>query len=97
MRPTVTRIVEPAQSGPEWRARYRVEGGELAPAWASAVRPGNVAWCEISVYPDGVVGSYGGEVWPSAWPELFELRGPGTAQLPKWTVITDVFRALVGA
>lgn len=50
--------------------RFRLEGGTLRQDFAETLRPGHVAWCEITVYGDHL-GSYGGEVWPMAWPELF--------------------------
>lgn len=50
---------------------YRVSGGEVASGWEP--REGREAWCEFSVW-DGSdrLGTYGGEVWPTAWPDLFE-------------------------
>lgn len=63
--------------GDRLRARLRVEGGDLAPAWASTLRDGRTPWCEVTVYLDeegGSVGSFRGEVWPGAWPELFDCR-----------------------
>lgn len=63
----------------EYRTRYRIEGGDLSGTWTA--RPGRVAWCEIMVSwepprgsnrPRDTVGSYGGEVWPTAWGRLFE-------------------------
>jgi len=47
---------------------FRVEGGTVAPSWTP--RPGKTPWCEISVRGD-FLSSYGGEVWPTAWPDLF--------------------------
>ena len=75
--PTITLLdAHGAAYGEPGRTRrcYRLEGGALAPQWAAEVREGEVAWCEISVWGDGDerhVGSYGGEVWPTAWPQLF--------------------------
>lgn len=65
--PTITVI-----SMDSYGARYRVEGGELAPDWAKTLRDGKTAWCEVSI-PEGrtCLSSYGGEVWPLAWPTLF--------------------------
>lgn len=80
--PTITLLSECGAARGEpglTNRRYRIEGGNLTPEWAKMVRPGNVAWCEISVWGDGAdrsVGSYGGEVWPTAWPHLFLLKGP---------------------
>lgn len=58
-----------------WSSRYRLEGGTLAPDWAKSLRPGKVAWCEITVHDDGrhIVSGFGGEVWPAAWPALFTV------------------------
>lgn len=89
--PTITRLhgIGPA-------VRYRLEGGDLAPEWRS--RAGRIAWCEISVWPDsGNVASYGGEVWPTAWPELFQAL-PSSAQLGSGGVaITEIGRQLLAA
>jgi hypothetical protein len=73
-RPTVTVVRE---------GRYRFEGGTLRDDWAKVLKPGRTPWCEITV-ADGSGGnpwvcSYGGEVWPMAWPELFTLADCGTA------------------
>ncbi len=85
--PTITRIK--SIGGDE---RYRLEGGDLAPDWAASLRPDRVAWCEISIR-DGsdYIGSFGGEVWPAAWPSLFEC-GKGTAQTGPWTRVTPAGR-----
>lgn len=65
--PTITLI----DTWPGHRSRYRIEGGTLGNGWEA--RPGKAAWCEFSVWHGGdVLGCYGGEVWPTAWPELFE-------------------------
>lgn len=50
--------------------RFKLVGGELAEEWAKNVRPGAVPWCVVKVSGNQVV-SYGGEVWPCAWPSLF--------------------------
>jgi hypothetical protein len=76
--PTITLLEDHGGTGVTHR-RYRIEGGEPVPEWAKMVRAGQVAWCEISVWGDGEgrsVGSYGGEVWPTAWPHLFAEKGP---------------------
>lgn len=57
-------------------ARFRIVGGSLANGWTA--REGKEAWCEVTVHADGHVGAFGGEVWPSAWPLLFESL-PSTA------------------
>ncbi len=61
-------------------ARLRIEGGILAEGWAP--RPGHAAWCNMVVHlsedgESGGVRSFGGEVWPAAWPHLFAV-GPRT-------------------
>jgi hypothetical protein len=74
------------------RSRYRIEGGTLDGAWAEFVRPGLPVWCEIVVYDgDPRIVSYGGYVWPTAWPALF-----GSHVLAVW--LTDAgLEALRGA
>lgn len=54
---------------------YRVDGGTVAPVW----RRGNARpWMEFSVWNDDLkVSSYGGEVWPGAYPDYF-TTGPQT-------------------
>ena len=74
--PEVTRI--PDLEAPNRVGRYRIVGGSLAAGWKA--RDGREAWCEITVYQHGdelTLGSFGGEVWPAAWPALFVV-GPRT-------------------
>jgi hypothetical protein len=48
--------------------KFRLEGGTTAQGWYR----GNPPWCEMKVsFSTGQVYSYGGEVWPMAWPWLF--------------------------
>lgn len=59
--------------------RYRICGEPENKTWT--VREGREPWCEITVseeaYSDGkltgrlLVTAFGGEVWPSAWPSMF--------------------------
>jgi hypothetical protein len=86
------------------RHRFRIEGGTLRADWQDALdkRPGP-AWCEITVWEEDSgalsahVGSYGGSVWPTAWPDLFQPI-PGTVQYGSGGVrITDAGRALLVA
>jgi hypothetical protein len=70
--PTVSAYVH----GPEDTSRrFRLEGGTLAEGWEP--REGRRAWCELTVSTKrGAEGrlyvtTYGGEVWPGAWPHLF--------------------------
>jgi hypothetical protein len=61
--------------------RYRLEGGDLHEDWQKSLRPGESIWCEVSIWFDGDhIGSYGGTVWPLAWPAWFEGL-PSSAQL----------------
>lgn len=74
--PTVTVIERyewTSDGKPYVNTRYRIEGGETGNGWKA--RPGEVAWCEISMGADEDerVGGYGGEVWPTAWPALFAV------------------------
>jgi hypothetical protein len=80
------------------RSRYRVIGGIIAGDWAKYARPGIPAWCEITVYDgDPRIASYGGEVWPMAWPELFDASR-GSAQTGPQTWLTEAgLKALAGA
>lgn len=72
MEPTVTRIRRIEQTGCR---HYRLEGGTLRQDWQDSLRPGDTAWCEVSIWTGPkhppFLGSYGGTVWPSAWPALF--------------------------
>lgn len=53
------------------RMRYRIEGGQIDPEWMP--RDGAPWWCEFTIYgDDDQLASYGGTVWPLAWPALFE-------------------------
>jgi hypothetical protein len=79
--------------------RYRVEGGEVTPEWSEGLgrhrgafpgcqTPDGVPWCEFTIWYSGnQLGSYGGAVWPSAWPHLFESHS-GTAQSGPFTLAT---------
>lgn len=66
--PSIVRLPSPIGCG----FRYRITGAPTSPAWASTVRPGREPWCEITTWDHVTLGSYGGELWPMAWPELFE-------------------------
>ncbi len=71
-----------------WRS-LRIEGGTITPEWeatskcascgaSTATRP----WCEFTLWlnKDGKIdprlGSFGGSVWPAAWPEIFHVGPP---------------------
>lgn len=77
--------------------RFQLVGGTLAEGWAA--RPGREAWCEIVVHHRSGerpwVGSYGGEVWPTAWPELFEAIPSSAAGGSGGVRITDQGIALL--
>ena len=71
--PTVT-LVDTTITG---RKEFRIEGGDLANGWHA--RPGNIAWCNFSIYNGGeYICSYGGEVWLGAWPSLFQKLPDGS-------------------
>jgi len=72
--------------------RYLFVGGDMADRWQPT--DGRVAWCEMTIYDDRHVGSFGGEVWPPAWPHLFESAKP-TAQVPCCITATDECRKLL--
>lgn len=81
--------------------RFRIEGGDVAPDWAESharyvERGGEPAvYCDISVWFYGnTVGSYGGTVWPGAWPELFDCQR-GTAQSGPQTFIREAGLRLI--
>lgn len=78
--------------------RFRIEGGALRADWSrshtkhierqqAADRPVSIEpWCEVSVDIDGgVIGSFGGTVWPAAWADLFIVKrdGPFSASYTK--------------
>lgn len=88
---SVPRITLISRSDSLGRSTYRLDGGTVAAGW---LRPGKEAWCEVTLYDvcrreDGwYLTSFGGEVWPAAWPALFE-SGRGTAQTGPWTRLTS--------
>lgn len=51
---------------------YLIQGAPTNPEWLKNlhVLPGE-AWCEVTIARDGWISSFGGEVWPGAWPEFF--------------------------
>lgn len=74
---------------------YRIVGEPTSHNWriAAKFKP---AWCEFTIYNDGdQLSSYGGEVWPSAWPELFTAL-PSSVQGGSGRIkITDACRVLL--
>ncbi len=86
------------------REEWTITGGEIAPAWRRTddARERAVGWEPSSRFTlyviDGEIdvrlASYGGVVWPTAWPELFQAIRQGTNQAA--VEITDtglMFRA----
>lgn len=101
--PTVTTV--PGKSHDFVRC-YRFAGGDLAPEWADSITrrgEGRTAWCEVSVWigqdgqPDSRVGSYGGSVWPTAWPDLFESVPSSASGGSAGILLTEAGRALIRA
>jgi hypothetical protein len=93
MLPSVIRV--PSSGSKTGCKRYRLEGGTIADSW-KAKEDG--AWCEVSIWSDGPeLSSYGGQVWPMAWPALFEAL-PSSAQLGSGRVqLTDLGREVFAA
>lgn len=66
---------------------FEIRGGDVAPEWAAMLRPPAAPWCTVTVWDEEPqIGGYGGEVWPSAWPELFRFEGPRGREA---TMLTD--------
>ncbi len=77
----------------EHNTLFRIEGGDIAPEW----NPRGVPWCQFTVYHgDDRIASYGGEVWPMAWPALFEAV-QGNAHVGNGVRLTAAGRAAVEA
>lgn len=74
------------------KRRYRIVGAPESSKWT--VRPGQEPWCEVSLSADGTVLTYGGELWPSAWPSLFTV-GPRTIY-GQLTTVTAKFLDMIG-
>jgi len=76
----------------------RLEGGDISPEWAETLRKEKFAWCDIGVYcidsRGPIVSSFCGEVWPGAWPHLFEF-GPRTTQGQLTTVKEGFLKNLI--
>ena len=73
------------------RLRVRLVGGDIASEWAPRVP--RLPWCDLTLLlrqgrlTETSIASFGGEVWPAAWPELFTSHR-GTAQTGSYTLIT---------
>jgi hypothetical protein len=93
--PKVSLLPAPSIPG---RYEFHVEGGTIDPAWT--VRPGKTAWCRVTIWVDAhgelEVGSFGGEIWPSAWPQLFQSRDPRALNVTygSWPKLTDIAKQL---
>lgn len=97
MNPTI----EAKKSAGVTRHEFTLTGGTLAGSWGQAAH-GAEAWCKITVWdlggPSEHVGSYGGSVWPPAWPQWF-VELPSSVQLGSGRIgLTDAGRvALLAA
>ena len=100
IRMTLVKADEWTSSGVHYRSeQWKITGGEVDPSWRREVaQAGWEPWCRFSLYVvDGEVdvrlSSYGGEVWPVAWPDLFEARGHGYGRAVQITDLGLQFRA----
>lgn len=92
--PTVTVV---SRSNNDNHVEYMLVGGDIGSAWQKSRRAGEEAWCRIAIWNRGdQLASFGGSVWPGAWPALFE-SGCGTAQTGPWTRLTGAGLALIEA
>lgn len=84
---------------PHTRDAFEIRGGDVDQEWADSIRVPAAAWCSVSIWNDETrLASWGGEVWPSAWPQLFELVGPRGRQIQAMTpVAVGLFAAARGA
>lgn len=91
--PTVTFIDRNGE-----HASYRISGGEVAPEWRRSLRHGEAPWCEFTTWgsgPERHVGSYGGTVWPTAWPDLFVALPSSAAGGSGGVALTDAGAAAI--
>jgi hypothetical protein len=59
------------------RERFEVWGGDIAEEWTKSLRVPSAPWCTVTIWDEGTqIVSYGGVVWPAAWPEVFSISGP---------------------
>lgn len=78
--------------------RYCIRGGEIAPDWEAALRPGEEPACAFTLWGrDDRVTSYGGTVWPTAWPALFAPVPPSVQAGTAGIVLTPAGRSAVDA
>jgi hypothetical protein len=65
-----------------------IRGGDVAPSWAAELRVPRAAWCSVTLWNDGDhLASWGGEVWPAAWPQLFLIVGTRGREKVELTVL----------
>ncbi len=78
--------------------RYHISGGEIAPEWTERLRPGEEPLCEFTLWGnDDRLSSYGGSVWPLAWPTLFAPVPASVSCGSAGIVLTAAGRAAVNA
>lgn len=59
------------------REAFEVRGGTITDEWSKSLRVPCAPWCSVIIWDESIqVSGYGGEVWPSAWPDLFIVDGP---------------------
>lgn len=81
-------------SGKRVREEFQIIGDPESRDWIDHLRPPESAWCSFSLWDGEHVGSYGGSVWPMAWPSLFALVGPRGRQSH---ALTDAGREAIAA
>lgn len=74
--------------------RFAIRGDAESQEWIDTLRPPEEAWCEITLWDGEHVGSYGGSVWPMAWPSLFRVVGRRGSQR---TLLTEAGREAFAA
>lgn len=91
----------------DYSKRFRISGGEIATDWKQAheERYGKdsdeIPYCEFTInnkeflnQEKMFISSYGGSVWPSAWPELFQSF-TGSAYTGSFVLLTNQGRVMV--
>lgn len=99
---TVTLVALDRFDGGIQRAEYRAEGPVSCPTWRASLREGRAPYCYFSIWsgPDrdgDMLSSYGGEVWPTAWPELFQALPASVAEGSGRIRLTPAGRAALGS
>lgn len=72
-------------SGERTREEFIITGHAESQEWIDHLRPPDAAWCSISLWDEQHIGSFGGSVWPMAWPSLFRVIGPRGRQTHELT------------